>query len=336
VEAAQSGLILGLFLPTLIFPTAQLLTECLSAFLTSVFLFFLVKQLQDADISSARGLGLTAGLNALIRFNSAAFPLIAGWAVFRTHHRNSPRLRGALVLTLPMLMALPWLVRNEVVFHGRVLFSTQSGPCAVEGVLTPEGRTQPGDTEKIMKAIGWSWSQLETNNSSRLSLGSEAELNQRAWQIVPRLWKEEGWDAIPLLGKKIGWFWLSMDQLRDTGSLPFEDRLIRAGGVVAYWIVLALAIAGGRSLREAQPGLANMLLIYAIGLTVLHLPLYMNTRLRIPLMEPLVVILSGAGLVRVLDWTRNLGAHNWKRLRPVDDRSVQNAARTYPLPTPQA
>jgi 4-amino-4-deoxy-L-arabinose transferase-like glycosyltransferase len=308
LEAAEAGLILGLFLPTLIFPTAQLLTECLSAFLSSLFFYCLVKQFQEAGIGSAIGLGLTSGLGSLIRFNAAALPLVAGWAVFRTRNRNSTWLRCTLALLLPMLIVLPWLIRNEVVFHGHVLFSTQSGPNAVQGVLTPEGRTQVGDTDRLINTMGWSLSQLETNNSSRLSLGSEAELNQRAWHTVPRLWKQEGLNAIPLLGKKVGNFWLSLDQLRDTGSFSSQDRLIRAAGVLAYWIVLAFAVEGWLRLRRARPGLAYMLLTYAIGITVLHLPLVMNTRVRIPLLDPLVVILSGAGLVRFLDWIRNNGS----------------------------
>jgi hypothetical protein len=48
-------------------------------------------------------------------------------------------------------------------------------------------------------------------------------------------------------------------------------------------------------LRQTKPRIAAVLLAYALGFTILHLPLVMNTRLRIPLLEPLFVILAGAG-----------------------------------------
>jgi hypothetical protein len=36
-------------------------------------------------------------------------------------------------------------------------------------------------------------------------------------------------------------------------------------------------------------------MFYAVGFTLLHLPFVMNTRLRIPLMEPLIIVLAGVG-----------------------------------------
>lgn len=301
-ESAKATCIAGLFLPTLIFPTAQILTECLAAFLTSLFLLFLVGQQEDADRASAAGLGLTAGLESLIRFNAAALPLFAGWAIIHTRRKRSPLLRGAAALLLPLLLVMPWLVRNELLFHGRVLFSTHSGAVAVQGVVTPEGRTQPGDSETLLRTMGWTLPDLETNNPSRLSLPSEPDLNRSALRVVPELWKALGWKALLLLGKKVADFWLSADQIADTRSFSLTDQLTRLGGVLCYWAVLGLAVAGWFSLREARPALTSSFLIYAVGLTVLHLPLTMNTRLRIPFLEPLLVILAGAGLVRFVSW----------------------------------
>ncbi len=299
-QAARATLVFGLFLPTLIFSTAQVLTECIAALLTALFLLSLVRQFENADVRSAGGMGLAAGLESLIRFNAAALPLVAGWTVFATRSKRSPLLRGAVVLLLPVLIVLPWFVRNELVFHGHVLYSTHTGPNAVQGVVNTQGRTQLGDTPKLIAAMGWCLQDLETNDPSRLELPSEVELNRNALRVLPRLWREEGWHAIPLLGKKVADFWLSTDQVVDTHSLPLDERLLRAAGVLAYWIVLAFAVAGWFHLRRLRPGLASILLVYAIGLTVLHLPLVMNTRLRIPLMEPLVVMLSGAGWVQLV------------------------------------
>lgn len=298
-QAAEATFIFGLFLPTLVFSTAQVLTECFAAFFTTLYLYFLVNQYYKRDAWSAWGLGLTAGLASLVRFNAAALPLFSGGAVFQSRHQNS-RLAGiAVVLFVPVLVVMPWFVRNWLVFGGRVFYSTQTGINAVEGVLTPQGRTQPADTGDLLNGLNCC-AQLETNDDSRLSLPSEVEINKRALRLVPGLWMQQGWHAAPLLGRKVIDFWLSTDQLIDTRSFPIRERIIRVGGVLAYWVVLGLSACGWLVLRRLEHRLAVILLGYAVGFTALHLPFVMNTRLRIPLMEPLIVILCGMGWVRMV------------------------------------
>jgi len=74
--------------------------------------------------------------------------------------------------------------------------------------------------------------------------------------------------------------------------------MFRTVGVLAYVAVLALAVAGLYRLKKIRPEMATTFLIYALGLTTMHLVLVMNTRLRIPLMEPLIVVLAGGGWAR--------------------------------------
>lgn len=312
LPAARMTLLAALFIPTLIFTTAQVLTECLAAALTASFLYFLAVQCEKSDIPSARGLGWAAGLASLVRFNSAALPFFALCAVLQGGHRNTLSRRLALTAGIPLLLVTPWLIRNELAFHGQVLYTTQTGPNAVQGVLTTEGRTQPGDTQKLLQNLGWELAQLESNTNSRLQLPSEAVLDKNALVLVPSLWAGERWHTLPLLAKKLADFWLSLDQVSATGSFPLRERLLRFAGVAAYWVVLLLAVFGWRSLRRTNPALAQVLLIYAVGFTLLHLPLVMNTRLRIPLIEPLLVILAGAGGC-------HLAAHFPQRLPAVAD-----------------
>ena len=306
-RTAKASFMLGLFLPTLIFTTAQVLTECIAALLIALYFHALVIQCERADAKSACGMGVFAGLNSLFRFNAAALPIFSAWALLSMGRRRPLLLRMACVLGLPVLIAMPWFIRNEVVFHGEVLYSTHTGANAVQGVLTPQGRTQPGDSERLLKGMGWTLSELETNDSSRLSLGPEVELNKNALAVVPRLWKAERWHAIPLLGGKIADFWLSTDQLISVRSFALRERALRLAGVGAQWVILALATVGWFALRKLRPAVANFFLVYAVGYTILHLPLVMSTRLRIPLMEPLQVILAGAGLVQVCQlWPKSL------------------------------
>ena len=295
-RAARASLLIGLFFPTLIFTTAQMLTECLAAFLTAVFLRSLILQFVRKDSRSAWTMGWTAGIESMIRFNAAALPLFAGIAIWKSMGRGGIK-NLSIALGIPLLIALPWLIRNEIAFHGEVLYSTQGGPNAVQGVLTSEGRTQPGDSETLRRNLGWELHQIETNDLSRLSLPSEAALDRRAIALAPTLWKQQRWHVVPLLLKKLADFWLSMDQLAGTTSLSAPERAIRFGGVLAYWAVLVLAVLGWSTVPRTTEPVAIMLLIYAAGFTLLHLPLVMNTRLRIPLLEPLFVILAGAGWI---------------------------------------
>jgi 4-amino-4-deoxy-L-arabinose transferase-like glycosyltransferase len=308
-QAGRASLLLGLFLPTLIFTTAQVLTECLAGLLTAIFLRNLVLQCERRDVRSAWGMGWTAGLESMVRFNAAALPLFAAFAILRGGWNRTTWLRVAIALGVPLLIAAPWLIRNEIAFRGEVLYSTQSGPNAVQGILTSEGRTQPGDSEKLRSNLGWELQQLETNSPSRLTLPSEAVLDQRALLLVPALWAREGPHIFSLLAKKVSDFWLSIDQLEGTASLSRNDRVIRFGGVLAYWLTLLLAIYGWWWLRQSKPRIAMVLLVYAAGFTLLHLPLVMNTRLRIPLLEPLLVMLAGAGWCWILE--------RWSPLRVV-------------------
>jgi hypothetical protein len=228
-------------------------------------------------------------------FNAAVLPVFAAAAVVQSRKRTAMLTRIVSIVTLTVLVVTPWFVRNERVFHGQVLLSTQTGANMVQGVLTSQGRTQPGDTEKLNVAMGWSFQNLETNGTQRLSLPSEVELNRQAAQVVPHLWAQQSWKAIPLLARKVADFWLSTDQFLDITSLTVAQRSIRMLGVLAYLVVLGFAFRGIVHLCKTQPKVASLFILYAVGFTILHLPFVMNTRLRIPLMEPLIIILAGVG-----------------------------------------
>ena len=196
----------------------------------------------------------------------------------------------------------PWIIRNLAVFQGRVLFSTQGGPAAATGIIEPQGRSQFGDAERIKDALGWALPQvLETNDPSRLLLPGEPEIDRRSWQVAYHLWRASGWDLIPIGLKKVSYFWLSTDQIFWTKSFPSVQRTLRAMGVFAYWIILALAIIGWFSLRREKQALAQVFLLYVLLVTVLHLPFNMSTRYRIPLMDPLLVVLGAGTMATLVD-----------------------------------
>lgn len=298
--AKKAGLLLGLFIPTLVELTGEILTEITAALLTGVFLYFLVRYREKRQWQFLMGMSIAVGLGSLVRPNLVFLELIALLAACLQKHGSSRLRDAAVVILAPCILVSPWIIRNLEVFHARVLFSTQGGPAAATGIIEPQGRSQFGDAERIKDALGWVLPQvLETNDPSRLLLPSEPEIDRRSWQVAYRLWRESGWGLIPVSLKKVSYFWLSTDQIFWTKSLPTVQRALRAMGVFAYWIIFALAIIGWFVLRREKQVLALMFLLYVLIITVLHLPFNMSTRYRIPLMDPLLVVL-GAGTMAIL------------------------------------
>ena len=308
-RAGSAGLLVALFLPTLIYTTSEVLTECLSAFFVAMFLLLLFRQLFEADRTSAAGLGITTSLAALGHFNLAALVAPAAGAALGHRGRTRRVLRLALVCLCSLAVVSPWIVRNWVEFGGRLVYGTESGYAALEGVLSPSGRAQSPEIQQ-KKISGWMMYQLETNSPTRLALPSEPQLSRRDWRITLQLWREKGWRMLPILGRKLGYFWLSTDQLLATTHFRLWTRIGRACGVLAYWIALLLACLGFRHLWRERRDAAWLVAIYVILLTVVHFPFAMNTRLRLPIMDPLVAALAAGGWIE----TRTRWS-TWKRSR---------------------
>jgi 4-amino-4-deoxy-L-arabinose transferase-like glycosyltransferase len=300
--AKKPALLFGLFLPTLVEVTGDILSEMTATLLTAMFLYFLVRYREKQHWHFLVGMSIAVGLGALVRTNLVFLGLV-GLVVIFSQKNGRSRLRSAAIFILgPCVLTLPWIARNLEVFHGAVVFSTQGGPAAATGIIEPQGRSQVGDAERIKGALGWVLPQaLETNDSSRQLLPGEPEIDRHSWQVAFRLWRESGWDLIPIGLKKLSYFWLSTDQVFWTTSFPISQRALRAIGVFAYWPILGLAVIGWFFLRREKPALAQVFLLYILLVTVLHLPFNMNTRYRIPLMDPLLVVLGAGTMATLVD-----------------------------------
>jgi 4-amino-4-deoxy-L-arabinose transferase-like glycosyltransferase len=295
-RAARATLVIALFFPTLVIMTGEVLTETTATLCSAIFLFLLALFFQRPRWGVLLALAGTVGVATLVRFNMALFGFVVLWAIFRQTDLSRWR-ATALAVVLPALLISPWLIRNFVAFHGALLLSTESGPAAVMGVLSPQGRALPGDSERLRGALGWlPPADIETNDLSRGRLGQESDLNRAAWKAVLPLWRQQRWDLIPLTLSKLGYFWLSTDQLGWTQSFRPGVRAARAAGVLGYWLLLALAVAGWFRARVWRPEMAWMCLFYAILITVLHVPFNMNTRLRMPFIDPWLTVLAGAAV----------------------------------------
>ncbi len=293
-EVRRATLVVALFLPTLVEMTGDILTETTATLMSVVFFYLLVRFLKKPNWMLVVGLSAIVGIATLVRFNMALFGFVVLAAVLFQQSTLKKWKAVALAIFLPALVISPWLIRNFVAFHGAWLLSTVSGPTAAMGVLTPQGRALPGDSERLRSALGWvPPADLETNSASRDALGEESDLNRQAWKVTFGLWRQAGWRLLPLNLEKLSYFWLSTDQLLSTGSFRPVVRAARAAGVLVYWVILALGIGGWFRLRARSPALAHLLLFYALLVTVLHVPFNMNTRLRIPFIDPLLVVFAG-------------------------------------------
>ncbi|HTR47778.1 MAG TPA: glycosyltransferase family 39 protein [Verrucomicrobiae bacterium] len=292
--AGRATLVIALFLPTLAQMTAEILTETTATLLCVVFIFFLVRYAEEPHWPSVVGMASAVGLGALVRSNIVFLGCVSFGAILLWCKERAKWRHVALAVALPCALVSPWVLRNLYVFHGSVALSTQGGFAAAAGVIEPQGRTQAGESEKVKAAIGWNLpAALETNGPVRSELPAEPVIDRRCWQAAFRAWREAGWGLVPLAIRKLSYFWFSTDQLFWTGGLSRYQRALRSAGVFAYWTVLFLGLTGWLQLRVSKAVLARAFLMYALVVTLLHIPFNMNTRYRITFMEPLLVVLAG-------------------------------------------
>ena len=313
--AGLIALAVALLLPTQLYFTGEALTECTASLLGILFLIYLDRGVKTATAQDWILLGAIAGVASLERFNSAGLVLVAavvtsGWPANGLGNAiTKHKLRFLVLFCVSCAVVLsPWIAYTAFEFHGKVLYSTHTGFAAVEGVLSPTGRAQEGESTKITQILGWNNVSIETNAPAHPELRDEVALNRQALDVARELWRHVGWQLIPILGEKLGAFWLSTDQILHISMVSLKNRILRRAGVAGYLVVLTLAVIGWFRLLTLQPRIARVLFFYAALLTVIHLPLTMNTRLRSPLFDPLLASLS-AGALLTLALRSKAGAH---------------------------
>ena len=274
--------------PTLVFFSAEILSETVAALIVAAFIYVAVTE------SSPVWAGAIIGLGMLERFNLAT--LAVAYVVYQCAAKNAAQAVRHVALAGLVAVAIvgPWFVRNLMVFHGQVLYSTHTGTNLLQGLITPDGRTQSGDTDKLEAAAGWTISEIETNSPTRLSFPTEPQLDHMAKNAAVAQLRNA--NLLALAAHKLGYFWFSFDQLFRTQALSRRKFFVRALGVFVYWFLLTLGVAGWCRLRSHSPDAALLFAAYAVVVTAMHLPFVMSTRIRAPLVEPALVILAGLAL----------------------------------------
>jgi len=275
----------ALALPTLIFFSAELLTETFATLLVATFLLFVLERRNPSTI------GAVIGLAMITRFNLAA--LAVAYVAYQVSvNKLTLAVRNVSVAGLvAAAIVSPWFVRNLVVFDGQALYSTQAGLNFLQGTVAPDGRIHGSDWARLSSRLGYPLQDIEVDSDARLALPSEPDLNRIAARAA--LKELARTNLFRLVADKLGYFWLSFDQAFETQEMQFGKRFVRLAGVFAYWLFLAMGVWGWRKCKEGNPSVARLFVIYAVVITCLHLPFVMSTRIRTPFVEPAIAILVG-------------------------------------------
>jgi 4-amino-4-deoxy-L-arabinose transferase-like glycosyltransferase len=296
-EAGGIALVIALFLPTLVALSPELMTECFATLLAALFFDFILLNRALLKWRTTVFLGLIVGLATLLRFNMAILGLAALAGLATGLDWPQAWRRMCLLAVVAGLVTAPWIVRNLIVFHGRIILSTQGGMNAVQGVLTPQGRRQGNDLYVLRSAVGWVARDVESNDPPPYTykLAPEPELDRRAWAQTFELWRKENWRLIPLSLRKLGYFWLSTDQIFWTNSFSWKQRIVRLGGALAQWLVLGVAVVGWFRLSRNHARISGFLLGYTVLVSLAHLPFIMASRYRVPFLETVLAVLAAGG-----------------------------------------
>jgi len=295
-ESAKAALLAALCFPTLVYFSGEILTEGLTSFFLALFFWALAEDTVRPNWWTAAAMGLVVGFGSLVRANLAVLGVVALAAAWISRPVRNVRLQLIVIPVCAVLVLAPWIVRNWIVF-GRPLISTESGAAALVSVVNPEARLMAGWDEQMRQMIGFVVpNQLETNGPERLAIGSEIEMNQQCWRKTRELLSKMSWGTLARW-TLVKWetYWLSTDQLIQPGRISKLNRALHFGAVVFYWALLGLACCGWWELKKTRPQIAAVLLGYAILLTLLHTPFVMNSRIRTPLVDPLIAVLAGGG-----------------------------------------
>jgi Dolichyl-phosphate-mannose-protein mannosyltransferase len=287
----------ALLFPTLVYFSGEILTEGLTSFFLALFLWALAEDSAQPSWKSAAAMGLTVGLGALVRANLAVLGLLALFSAWSVRYTGQAKRQLLVIPLLAGLIVAPWVLRNWFTF-GKPLLSTESGAATVQSLVNPEARLVEGWDQPLRQKMGYVVpADLETNGPARKKIGSEIEMDRQSWQASREFWNEMSWATrLHWIGLKWVTYWLSTDQLLNPGNVSRLNRLLHVGAVFYYWILLTVACFGLSRLGQARPRLAFGILGYVFLITVLHTPFVMNSRIRAPLVDPLISVLAGGGL----------------------------------------
>jgi 4-amino-4-deoxy-L-arabinose transferase-like glycosyltransferase len=271
-----------------------------------VLALLLAYNLRDRPrVATALGLGAMCGLVALARAElGLLIPLLAVPAALsargvdrRTHLRLA-----VLAVAAAVLVMSPWVIYNESRFKDTTFVSTNDG-LALAGSNCDHvyygsaiGLTflEPPCID-AREPAGYDQSQVSSMYRSRAVHYMDTHLGQLPLVVAARIGRT--WSV-----------YRPLDMLL-FNLAEGKERFVIIAGIVAYYPLVLLAIAGGWILVRRRRGLLWPLLIPAIALTVGVALTYGQTRFRAAA-EPSIVILAAVAAVAAWD-----GFRRWRARR---------------------
>jgi 4-amino-4-deoxy-L-arabinose transferase-like glycosyltransferase len=299
-RSRRAGIVAGLLVAAhpgfVVYASAKAHTLVLDAFFFTLIPWMCWRLFDRRTAGRAVALGLVVGLGALSRGTAVVFLPIAGaWMLWAVDRREWPTVvaRYALAAVCATLVIAPWSVRNTRVNGEFVWMLSTEGEDLWDG-------NNPAATGHSY--VNRNLIVLETlTDAERRDLRSQpTEMAQSRWFRDRALAFIRGNPGafVTLTIRKFFYFWWFGPQ---SGMLYAREWL--RGYQVFYVGVLALAAAGARAAwvsddRDSRR-LAVLLLVFALGLSVLQSLYYVEGRHRWAV-ESLILVLAGGGMASSL------------------------------------
>jgi 4-amino-4-deoxy-L-arabinose transferase-like glycosyltransferase len=255
--------------------------------------------------------GAVGGLAILTRANALILLLPLVWAVWDVRPARSRAALGPplALVAVALVTVTPWTIRNAVELHAFVPVSTQLGS-ALAGTYNDAVRA---DTQNPAAWQGLRHIPDYASLYGRVAVTPEPVLEAQLRHAAVRYIAHH-----PLFVAKVGW-WNTRRMLelagrrrsRATAATMTIDHKWADRGIVCFWIVTGLALAGAatRRARRAPPFVwaVPVLMFLSVVFLVVETPRY-----RTPI-DPFLVLLAAAALAAVFQRARAL---RFKTQRP--------------------
>lgn len=308
--AAWAAIIVAVY-PIFVHYSTELLSESLA--IVGVPLVYLLFLRFDERPTPLRGalLGVTLAATLMVRpqilpgFGVMILLCFREWA---DPGRARARVQAAAIaVAMVAIVFTPWIARNARVFHAFIPFSTNSGYVLYNTFAAYRSQDWDSHVAVMRSDLGFQNSDIERADTRfgpdepafdrQARARALAEIRAHPREFLATLFYNFQVTLLGIHREDFGALRL--------GRLPMELLM----GTIPYWIVVAAAIAGiaggvGVDARALWAVLAVALLGTASGL-----PIAAGLRYRVPILDPVLIVLAGAGIDR---WIRRF----WPRPGP--------------------
>lgn len=236
--------------PVLIAADGSLMTESLYGMLITAALLLALELREKHDVRIAAALGAVIALAALTRSEALILVVLLALPVALVKAPPGGGKRAAACLAAAALVLTPWIVREWVVFDRPVLISTNFGPLLAGANC---------DTTYRGKDIG-----LSSTRCYRRTIENEAVQAAR-WRNQATDYMVDHAGRVPfVVAVRVLRTWDLYQPWRMTAFA--EARWLKAdkAGVIAYYLLLPFALAGGWLIRKRRAQLLILLAPVAV------------------------------------------------------------------------